>query len=68
MLICIFCFFQLDIFVDVKTFHDFTVCYRNGSYFQFRFQECLFSLKIEDMILSPGLTLIKQFNNGINNI
>ena len=27
MLICVFCFFQLGIFVDVKTFHDFTVCF-----------------------------------------
>ena len=43
-------------FVDVKTFHNFKVCFRHGSYFQFRFQGCLFSLKIEDTILNPGLT------------
>ena len=61
MLICVFCFFQLGIFVDVKTFHDFTVCFKthslpNGSYFQFGFQGCLISLKIEDTILNPGRT------------
>ena len=61
MLICIFCFFQLGIFVDVKTFRDFTVCFRRvhsrmEATFSFDFQGCLFSLKIEDTILNPGLT------------
>ena len=53
--------FSIEYFWDVKTFHDLDL-----SYFQFRFQGCLFSLKIEDTILNPGLTLIKQSNNGIN--
>ena len=51
MLICVVCFFQLGIFVDIKT-----SMIPNGSYFQFRFQECLFSLKIGDTILNSGLT------------
>ena len=52
MLICVACFFfQLGIFVDIKT-----SMIPNGSYFQFRFQGCLFSLKIGDTILNPGLT------------
>ena len=29
MLICLFCFFQVGIFVDVKTWHDFTVCFKH---------------------------------------
>ena len=29
MLICVFCFFQLGIFVDVKIFHDITVRFRH---------------------------------------
>ena len=49
--------FQLGIFEDVKTFHDFTVCFqhihsRMKATFSFDFRGCLFSLKIED----PGLT------------
>ena len=27
--------FSIGYFKDVKTFHDFTVCFLNGSYFQF---------------------------------
>ena len=68
MLICVFCCFQLGIFVAVKTFQVWTHSLRNGSYFQFGFQVCLFLLKTEDTILNPGLdTLKKQFNKGINN-
>ena len=48
--------FQLGIFVDVKTFQFWTHSLTNGSYCQCRFQGCLFSLKIEDTILNPGLT------------
>ena len=60
MLISVFCFFQLGIFVDVKTFHNFTVCFRwNHSRmeatFSFDFKDV--SLKIEDRILYPGLTI-----------
>ena len=29
MLICVFCFFQLGILVDVKIFHDFIVGFRH---------------------------------------
>ena len=52
MLICVFCFFQSGIFLDVKTFHDpewklLSVSISGIS---------IFSLKIGDTILNPGLT------------
>ena len=60
MLICVFCFFQLGIFVDVKTvmivqfvLETFTPEWKLLSV---SIQCCLFSLKIEDTILNPGLT------------
>ena len=60
MLICVLCFVQLGSFVDVKTFQFLTHSLTNGSYFQFQFQGCLFSLKIEATILNPGLTHLKS--------
>ena len=71
MLICVLCFFQLGIFIDVKTFCDFTVCFRHvTSEWQ------LFSVSISGMSIlaenwgcnfeSWSDTLIKQFNNDIN--
>ena len=71
MLICIFCFFQLGIFVDVKTFHYFTVWFRHTH----SKMEATFSFDLRMSILvenwgynseSWSDTLIKQFNNGIN--
>ena len=52
-------FFQLGIFVDVKTFLDFTVCfshvhYRMEATYSLDFRE-LSLLKIGDTILNPGL-------------
>ena len=52
--------FSIGYFVDVKTFRFWTHSLTNECYFQFQFQRCIFSLKIEDTILNPGLTHIKS--------
>ena len=55
MLICVIGFFQLGIFVDVKTFHDFTVCFRHIH----SRMEATFSLDFKDVYSHRKLR--KQF-------
>ena len=59
MLICIFCFFQLGIFVNVKAFYDYTVFSdtftSKRKLLSVLISKTSISLKIEDTILNPGL-------------
>ena len=59
MLICIFCFFQLGIFVNVKAFYDYTVFSDTFTpkrkLLSVLISKTSISLKIEDKILNPGL-------------
>ena len=60
MLKCVFCFFRLCTFVDVKAFHDLTVfsdtLTPRCKLFLVSNSKISISLKIEDMILNPGQT------------
>ena len=76
MLVCVFCFFQLGIFVDVKTFHDPEWKLLSVSFLLFlSFSLYCQTVSISGMSIlvenwgynseSWSGTLIKQLNNGI---
>ena len=77
MLICVFCFFQMGIFVDVKTFHDpewkllsvsisgMSILVEIWGYNSESWSDTLIK-QFNTGIESWSDTLIKQFNTGIN--
>ena len=54
--LCTVLFFNWVFSYMLKLSRIIQIVLPNGSYFHARFQECLFSLKIEDTLLNPSLT------------